>query len=90
MKKTFRWFIKMKIMTITSRIDETSFTVPDTTEVTSTLQLRQKLKRNKITALYRHLNVTAGPGLADLDRSLIKKYSKTGNTDLLFLDGNRH
>ena len=57
----------------TSRIDETSFTVPDTTEVTSTLQLRQKLKRNKITALYRHLNVTAGPGLADLDQFLIKK-----------------
>ena len=28
----------------TSRIDETSFTVPDTTESTSTLQLRQKVK----------------------------------------------
>ena len=60
----------------TSMIDETSFTVPDTTEVTSTLQLRQKLKRNKITALYRHLNVTAGPGLADLDQFLIKKKFK--------------
>ena len=28
----------------TSRIDETSFTGPDTTEATSTLQLRHKLK----------------------------------------------
>ena len=27
-----------------SRIDETSFMVPDATEVTSTLRLRQKLK----------------------------------------------
>ena len=31
--------------TPTSRVDETSFTVPDTTEATSTLCLRQKVKR---------------------------------------------
>ena len=74
----------------TSRIDETSFTEPDATEATSTLQLRQKVKRDKITALYRHLNVTGDPGLADIDRFMIKKISKTGNTDLLFLDGNKH
>ena len=41
-----------------SRIDETSFTEPDTTEATSTVQLRQKVKRDKLTALYMHLNVT--------------------------------
>ena len=41
----------------TSRVDETSFTVPDPTEATSTIRLRQKVKRGKITALYRHLNV---------------------------------
>ena len=35
----------------TSKIDETSFTVPDTTEATSTLQLRRKVKRDKLTAL---------------------------------------
>ena len=51
----------------TSRIDETLFTVPDTTEATSTLQLRQKLKRDKITALYRHLNVTGNLDLINLD-----------------------
>ena len=73
----------------TSRIDETSFTEPDTTEATSTLQLRQKVKRDKITALYRNLNVTADPGLADIDRFMIGKNSKTGNTDLLFLNGNK-
>ena len=40
----------------TSRIDdETSFIEPDTTEATSTLRLRQKGKRDKINALYRHL-----------------------------------
>ena len=51
----------------TNWIDETSFTEPDATQATSTLQLRQKVKRDKITALYRHLNVTGDPGLADID-----------------------
>ena len=43
----------------TSRIDaaETSFTGPATTEATSTLRLRQKLKRGKIVSLYRYLDV---------------------------------
>ena len=57
----------------TSRVDETSFTVTDTTEATSTLQLRQKVKRDKITALYRHLNVTGDSGLPDLGQFMIKK-----------------
>ena len=57
----------------TSRIEETSFIEPDATEATSTLQLRQRVKRDKITALYRHLNVTDDPGLADIDRFMIKK-----------------
>ena len=74
----------------TSRVDETSFMEPDAIEATSTLQLRQKVKRDKITALYRHLNVTGDPDLADIDRFMIKKNSETGNTDLLFLDGNKH
>ena len=69
----------------TSRVDETSFTEPDTTEATSTLQLRQKVKRDKITALFRHMHVTGDPGLADVDQLMIKKNSKTGKTDLLFL-----
>ena len=43
---------------IRSRIYETSFTEPNTTEATSTVQLRQKVKRDKLTALYMHLNVT--------------------------------
>ena len=74
----------------TSRVDETSFTEPDATEAISTLQLRQKVKQDKITALYRHLNVTGEPGLADIGRFRIKKNSKTGNTDLVLLDGNKH
>ena len=52
----------------TSRIDaETSFTETTTTEATSTLCLRQKLKRDKIVSLYRYLDVTGDTGLADLD-----------------------
>ena len=74
----------------TSRIGKTSFTEPDTTEATSTLRLRQKVRRDKVTALYRYLNVTADLGLANIDRFTIKKNTKTGNTDLLFLDGNNH
>ena len=71
----------------TSRVeDEISFI--DTTEPTSTLRLRQKLTRDKIVSLYRYLGGTGDPGLADLDRFMIKKNSKTGNTELLFLDGN--
>ena len=62
--------------------------VPDSSVATSTLQLRQEVKRDKITALYRHLNVTGDPGLAGIDQYMIKKDSKIGNTDLLFLDGN--
>ena len=62
--------------------------VPDSSVATSTLQLRQEVKRDKITALYRHLNVTGDPGLAGIDQYMIKKDSKMGNTDLLFLDGN--
>ena len=41
---------------------------PDTTEATSTLGLRQKVKRDKVTTLYRHLNVTGDIDLIDLDR----------------------
>ena len=50
----------------TSRV-ETSFIEHDTTEPTSTLQLRQKVKRDKIITLYRHLNVTGNLDLIDLD-----------------------
>ena len=49
-----------------SRVNDTSFTETDTNETTSTLQLRQKVKQDKITALYKHLNVTGDPDLADI------------------------
>ena len=62
----------------------------DNTEATSTIRLRQKLKRDKIVSLYRYLDVTGDPGLADLDRFTIKKSLKAGNVELLFLDGNKH
>ena len=73
----------------TSRIDaETSFTEPATAEATSTLRI--KLKRDKIVSLYRYLDVTGDPGLADLERFMVKTNLKTGNIELLFLDGNKH
>ena len=67
-----------------SRVDETSFTVRDASEAISTLRLRQKLKRDETVSLYRHLDVTGDPGLADLEQKFSKN-SKTGNIELLFL-----
>ena len=57
----------------TIRIDEVSFTVLDNTEATSKLQLRQKVKQDKLTALYRDVNVTGNPELIDLDRLRLTK-----------------
>ena len=75
----------------TSRIDaKTSFTEPATTEAISTFCLRQTLKRDKIVSLYRYLDMTGDPSLADLKQFMIKKNSKKGNIELLFLDGNKH
>ena len=74
----------------TSRVDDTSFTEPDTTEATPTLQLRQQVKRNKTISFYRHLHVTADPALADIDRFITKINLKARNTGLLFLDGKNH
>ena len=54
--------------TNTSRVDETSLTEPDITEATSALQLNKRVKRDKLAALYRHLNVTDNLDLIDLDR----------------------
>ena len=47
------------------KIDETSYMKPDATEPTSPLRLRQNVKRDKITALYRHLNVIGDINLID-------------------------
>ena len=49
-------------------MDETSFTEPATTEATSTLRLTQKVKLDKLAALYRHLNVTGNLDLIKMDR----------------------
>ena len=68
----------------TSRADETSFTVPDTTEATSTLRVTQKVKRNKITALYRHLNVMGDIDLIDLDQFRLTMDPKKGSQFLSF------
>ena len=53
----------------TSWTDEISFLVRGSTEkeTTSTLRLKQKLKPDKLAALYRHLNVTGNLNLINLD-----------------------
>ena len=70
-----------------SRVGETSFTVPNTTDATSTLRLRQKVKRDKLTALYKHLNVTGNLDLIDLDRFRLTMDPKKGVTVFEFYNG---
>ena len=45
-----------------------TFTEADTIETTSTLRLKQKVKRDKLAVLYKHLNVTGNLDLINLDR----------------------
>ena len=72
-----------------SRRDEKSFIEPtDATEPTSTLRLRRKVKRDKINALYRRLNVAGNPDLIDLDRFRLTKDPKKGVTIFKFYNGN--
>ena len=65
------------------------FTVPDTAGATSTLRLRQKVKRDKLSALYRHLNVTGTPDLTDLDSFRLTKDPKKGVTIFDFYNRDR-
>ena len=71
-----------------SRVDDTSFIEPDTSKATST-QLRQEVKRDKLAALYRHLNVTGNPKLPDLDLFKLTKNKKKGTTIFEFYNGDR-
>ena len=71
-----------------SKIDETSFIEHDATEPTSTLRLRQKVKRDKINALYRHLNVMGNSDLIDLDRFRLTTDPKKGTAIFEFYNGN--
>ena len=73
----------------TSRVDKTSFTEPDTTEATSTLLLKQKVKQDKLAALYRHLNVTGNIDLINLDRFRITTDTKKGSKIFEFYNSDR-
>ena len=57
----------------TSRMDETTFTMPSSSDKPLKLQLRQKIRQDKLAALYRQLNVTYDPDLVDTDRFKLKK-----------------
>ena len=73
----------------TSRVDKTSFTEPATTKATSTLQLTQKVKQDKLASLYRHLNVTGNIDLIDITRFKLKTNLKKGVTIFEFYNGDR-
>ena len=71
----------------TSRVDEISFTTPGTKKTTSTLQLRQEVKQDKLTALYKHLNITDDLDLINLDRFKLTTDPKKGATVIEFKNG---
>ena len=73
----------------TSRVDVTSFIESATTEATSTLWLNQKVKRDKLPALYRHLNVTDNLRLFDLDRFKLTRDPMKEATILEFYSNDR-
>ena len=73
----------------TSRVDETSFMELATTEATSTFRLKQKVKRDKLAAFYRHLNVTGNIDLIDFDCFKLKTDPKKGATIFEFYNGDR-
>ena len=73
----------------TSRVDETSFIEPATTEATSTSRLTQKVKRDKFTVLHRHLNVTGNIDLINLDQFKLTTDPKKGATIFEFYNGDR-
>ena len=73
----------------TSRVDETSLTGHDTREATSTLWLTQKVKQDKLAALYRHLNVTGNLDLFNLDQLKLTMDPKKGVTIFGFYNGDR-
>ena len=56
----------------------------DVTEATSTLQFRQKVKRDNFTVLYTHLTVTGDPGLADIDRFMLKTIQRQATLNYFF------
>ena len=58
--------------------------LPDASDATSRLRLRQKLKRDKIVSLYRYLDVTGDPGLANLEGFVIKKFQKQAILNCFF------
>ena len=72
----------------TSRVDKTSFITTEK-EPTSTLQLKQKVKRDELAALYKHLNVTGNLDLIDLDQFKLTTDPKKGATIFEFYNGDK-
>ena len=67
----------------TTRVDEEETSITPT----STLRLKQQVLRNKLDALYHHLDTKGSLDFVNLDRFKMKTNSKTGITDLLWCNG---
>ena len=65
-------------------VGETLSTEPDAAEATSALRLKQKVKQDKLIALYRHLSMTGDPDL-NLDRFRLTTNRKICSTTCFFL-----
>ena len=58
--------------------------MPGSTDEETTLRLRQKVKRDKLTTLYRYLNVTGNLNLINLDQFKLTTDPKKGVTVFKF------
>ena len=66
-----------------------TFTDPNTTKTKSTLQLQQKVKQDKIIAMYSHLIVTDILDLINLDQFKITTDTKNKATVFEFYNGDK-
>ena len=64
-----------------------SFAMPHSTEKETIVPLKQNVKRDKLTALYRHLNVTGNLDLINIDQFKLTTDTKQGATVFEFCSG---
>ena len=75
----------------TSRVDETKYAVPGSTDkqATPNVRLWQKVKRDKLAALYRDSNVTCNLDLTNPDKFNCTKNTKKGTTVFEFYNSDK-
>ena len=77
------------MITIREKIGETIFKMAGSTDKHATLQLKQKVRQGKLTALFKQLNVTNSLDLINLDQFKLIKDPKKRVTVFNFYKGDK-